>query len=116
MVRARIWFRCAAVGDPVSPVLLSPARISWEGREGEVDVVIDGVLKGEELLGRMKGWITVDPFEVIPMIRPLGRLKVLDERVLVVEFEDRAAYEKLSQALNDAFPDRVDLEPLTPLD
>lgn len=115
MIRARLWFRCAAVGDPVSPVLAAPARVGWEGKARQVDLVIERAFSGEELLLRMKGWITVNPVEVIETVRPYGRLKLLDERILVIEVEDQEAYEGLSQALAQAFPGRVDLEPLTAL-
>ena len=42
MVRARVWFRCAAMHDLVSPVLVRPALLGWEDgwfefRLGSVD-------------------------------------------------------------------------------
>jgi hypothetical protein len=116
MIRARIWFRCAAVFDPVSPVQVSPATLGWEARTRKVDLVIERSFSGEELLKRMKGWITVDPAAVIEVVKQHGRLKVLDDRVLVVEVENRSAYESLKQSLTERFPDKVDLEALTPLD
>ena len=116
MIRARIWFRCAAMGDPVSPVLVSPSRIGWEAKERTVDLEIERELTGEELLRRMKGWITIGPEEVIEAIRLHGRLKLLDGRTLVVELKNRPAFEALSEALAGRFPGQVDLEPMTPLD
>ncbi len=116
MVRCKLWFRCAAVGDAVAPVLVSPAVIGWVAKERQVDLVIERAFKGEELLRRMKGWITVDPDEVIEVIRSRGRLKLLDERELVVELEGREAFDGLSEALAQRFPGRVDLEPVTPLE
>ena len=62
----------------------------------------------------MKGWITVDPSAVIEAVKPFGRIKVLDDRVLVVEVENRSAYEVLEKKLAEQFPDKVDLEALTP--
>jgi len=50
-------------------------------------VTIERAFKGEELVSRMKGWITVDPSKVIESVRPHAKLKVLDDRELVVEME-----------------------------
>lgn len=113
MIRARLWFRCAAVGDPVSPILVAPAQIGWEAEFRQIDLVIERPFKGEELLRRMKGWITVDPDQVIETIRPFGRLKLLDERNLVVEFENQEALQSTQTALAANFSGRVDLKPLT---
>lgn len=115
MIRSRLWFRCAAVGDAVAPIQVEPVRISWEAKQRQVDLVIERDLKGEELLRRMKGWITVDPEAVIEAVRPHGRLKLLDERILVVECEDMDRHEALSQSLNALFPEKVDLEPMNPI-
>ncbi len=115
MIRARIWFRCAAAFDPVSPIQVSPASIGWEAKKREVDLVIGRGFKGEELLERMKGWITVDPVQVIETIRPHGRLKILDDRILVVEFEGRSEFDALGAILLESFSDQVELEPMTPL-
>jgi len=41
MVRARVWLVCAAMHDPVSPVLVEPCRIGWQARRRTVDLVID---------------------------------------------------------------------------
>ena len=116
MIRSRLWFRCAAMGDPVTPIQVEPVRIGWEAKQRRVDLVIERDLKGEELLRRMKGWITVDPEDVIQTVRPHGRLKLLDERILVVECENREAFDTLAAGLADRFPGRVDLEPMSPLD
>ncbi|MEW6266032.1 MAG: hypothetical protein AB1641_23410 [Thermodesulfobacteriota bacterium] len=113
MIRARLWFRCAAVGDPVSPVQMAPARIGWEAKKRVVGLTIDRGFSGDELLRRMKGWITVDPDLVIETIKPHGRIKVLDDRLLVVEMEDRIAHEKLNATLTEMFPGQVDLEPMS---
>ena len=35
MIRGKLWFRCAAMHDPVTPVVVQPALIGWEAkREG----------------------------------------------------------------------------------
>ncbi|MEW5725643.1 MAG: hypothetical protein AB1896_21215, partial [Thermodesulfobacteriota bacterium] len=103
MIRARLWFRCAAVLDPVAPVLIGPARLGWEAKARRVDLVIERGFTGEELLRRQKGWITADPERVIEAVRPHGRLKVLDDRLLVVEFEDQAAFLALQKELAEKF-------------
>jgi hypothetical protein len=58
----------------------------------------------------MKGWITVDPKEVIEVVNQYGRLKVLDDRELVVELERTEDIKKLQQALQEAFEGEVDVE------
>lgn len=58
----------------------------------------------------MKGWITVDPEKVIEVVHEFGRLKVLDDRELVVEMEDRASFENLKKNLFSTFGNEVDVE------
>ena len=58
----------------------------------------------------MKGWITVDPSKVIEVINEFGRLKVLDDRELVVEMEDRKIFENLKKNLSSTFGDQIDIE------
>lgn len=110
MIRARIWFRCAARHDPVSPIQASPAVLGWEARQRQVDLTIERSFSGEELLRRMKGWITVDPDQVVAEIRPHGRLKLLDDRILVIEFEDEDSFAALNRIMQEKFPDQVDLD------
>ncbi len=113
MIRLRVWFRCAAMHDPVSPILVKPALIGWDAKERKVELRIERAFTGEELVKRMKGWITVDPYRVIEMIGQYGRLKVLDDRDLVVELEDKEGFEKLQAGLRGQFGNEVDLEPYT---
>lgn len=110
MKRAKVWLTCAAMHDPVSPVLAAPARIGWDAKRRRVDLVIERPLKGPELLGRMKGWVTVDVELANQVFARHGRLKLLDERELVVECEDQAALEALERDLRDSFGDQVNLE------
>ncbi len=110
MVRAKIYFRCAAIGDPVTPIQVRPAVIGWEGKMRKIDLTIERSLSGEELLRRMKGWITVDPQKVIDLVKRYGFLKVLDDRDLVVECENEEDLEKLGEALTASFGDHVTLE------
>ena len=88
MVRAKLWFRCAAMHDPVTPVIVRPAVLGWDAKFRDVDLTIERAFKGDELVMRMKGWVTVDVKKVVRIIARYGRLKVLDERDLVAEFRD----------------------------
>ncbi len=112
MIRAKVWLTCAAMHDPVSPVLVAPSRIGWDAKHRQVDLVIDRPLKGSELLARMKGWVTVDVAKANEIFAAHGRLKLLDERELVVECEDQAAHDRLVEALAAEFGDQVNLEPM----
>ena len=113
MERAMLWFKCAAVHDPVRPVLKQPAVLGWEAKQRQVDLVIERPFQGEELLRRMKGWFTVDVHQVIDIIQQHGKLKVLDDYDLVVEVTDGSELEAVSQKLTDAFGQEAWLEPIT---
>jgi hypothetical protein len=110
MIRAKIWFRCAAMHDPVTPIVLQPAIIGWEAKKRKVGTQIERAFNGEELVHRMKGWITVDPDEAIKIVNQYGRLKVLDERELVVEVEKTEDIQRLQKAVQEAFQGEVDIE------
>jgi hypothetical protein len=111
MIRAKIWFRCAVVHDPVCPVVAQPALIGWEAKRRQIDLTIERAFKGDELVRRMKGWITVDPEEVVRTVNEFGRLKVLDDRELVVEVEDEARLKGLQAKAKALFGNQVDIEP-----
>lgn len=111
MVRGLLWFRCAAVHDPVRPVQKKAASVGWEAKHRNVNLEIERGFKGDELLRRMKGWITVDPEEAIELVERLGRLRVLDERDLVVECRSRADFEALRAELTERFHGEVELDP-----
>jgi len=113
MDRAMLWFKCAAVHDPVRPVAKKPAAIGWEAKQRQVDLVIERSFKGDELLSRMKGWVTADVSRVTEIIRQHGKLKILDDYDLVVETNDKQDQEALSQKLSEAFGEEVWLEPMT---
>jgi len=110
MVRAKLWFRCAAMHDPVSPVIVRPGLVGWEAKKRRVDLQIERAFTGEELVRRMKGWVTVDPSLVIEKVNQYGRLKILDERELVIEFERKEDVQALQKALEEAFGKEVDVE------
>ena len=110
MVKAKLWFTCAAMHDPVTPVIARPALIGWDAKVREVELQIERGFSGEELVRRVKGWVTVAPEEVIEVIKKHGRLRVLDERDLVVQVETMEDYEQLAQALQDMFSGEVNLE------
>ena len=110
MIRAKLWFRCAVMHDSVTPIVVQPAFIGWEAKNRQVDLTIERAFNGEELVRRMKGWVTVDPSEVVEIVREFGRLRVLDDKELVIETEDLEGFHALQKALSDAFGNEVDAE------
>ena len=110
MIRAKVWFRCAAMHDPVQPILVQPARIGWRAKFREVDLTIERPFSGEELAHQMKGWVTVDPREFCRVVQPHGWVKVFDDGGLVVELEDETRLRTLESTLAERFGDQVDLE------
>lgn len=110
MVRAKLWFRCAAMHDPVTPVIVQPALIGWEAKMRRVELTIERAFNGEELVKRMKGWVTVDPAKVIDIVKKFGRLKVLDDRELVIEFNNIEDFEQLKRELENNFGGEVNIE------
>jgi len=110
MIRAKLWFRCAAMHDPVTPKIVRPAVIGWDAKQRDVDLTIERAFKGDELVRRMKGWVTVDVKEVLEVIRRHAFLKILDDRDLVVETETEDDYSRLEQDLLARFQDQLNLE------
>jgi hypothetical protein len=112
MERAMLWFKCAALHDPVRPVLKQPAVIGWEAKQRRVELVIERPFKGEELLRRMQGWVTVDVHAAIDLIQRYGKLKVLDGYDLIVETPDQSELQALSQKLAETFGEEAWVEPM----
>ena len=112
MIRARVWFRCAAMHDPVMPVLVRPAIIGWKAKNRQIDLTIEREFKGAELVRRMKGWITIDTERAIETFEAHGRLKCFDNGELVVEVEDDTALSALERDLAERFRDQCDIEPI----
>ncbi|HME44575.1 MAG TPA: hypothetical protein VKF36_15910 [Syntrophorhabdales bacterium] len=110
MVRVKLWFRCAAMHDPVTPTVVRPGLIGWEAKKRRVDLTIERAFSGEELVKRMKGWVTTDPSKVLDVVKKYGRLRVLDDRELVIEIEKPEDFDGLQQALSEAFHGEVDIE------
>jgi hypothetical protein len=110
MLRAKLWFRCAAMHDPVTPMVAQPALVGWEAKKRRVDLTIERAFTGEELVKRMKGWVTTDPHKVIEIVKQYGKLKVLDDRELVIEMEKEDNFEGLANALLETFGTEVDIE------
>ena len=110
MIRAKLWFRCAAMHDPVTPMVAQPAQVGWEAKRRRVDLTIERSFNGEELIKRMKGWVTTDPYKVIEVVKPYAKMKVLDERELVLELEHEEDLDKLNKALQESFGGEVDAE------
>jgi hypothetical protein len=96
--------------DPVTPVIVQPAVIGWEAKKRQVDLTIERPFKGDELVMRMKGWVTADVKEVVDTVKKHGFLKVLDDRELVVELETQKEYDALSRDLEAKFGDQMNLE------
>ena len=112
MIRAKLWFMCAAMHDPVTPIIIKPSVLGWKAKRREVELTIERIFTGEELVLRMKGWVTTDVSQVIQTIKPHGYLKVLDEQDLVVEMESKEDYEKVTRALKERCGNEVFLERL----
>lgn len=110
MIRAKLWFRCAAMHDPVTPVIVKPAIVGWDAKRRQVDLTIERGFKGDELVLRMKGWVTTDVKQVVAVVKRHGFLKVLDDRDLVVEVETEKDYENLTKEISENFQDHIDLE------
>jgi hypothetical protein len=110
MIRAKLWFRCAAMHDPVTPMVAQPALVGWEAKKRRVDLTIERAFTGEELVKRMKGWVTTDPYKVADVVKQYGKLKVLDDRELVIEFEKQEDFDLLDKAIREAFAGEVDIE------
>jgi len=96
--------------DPVTPVIVRPAVLSWEAKQRDVDLTIERAFNGDELVLRMKGWVTVNVKKVVEIVKKYGRLKVLDERDLVVELENEDDYEKLEGEILENFKDQLNLD------
>ena len=112
MIRSKLWFTCAAMHDPVTPVIVKPSILGWKAKRRDVELTIERAFTGEELVLRMKGWVTTDVRQVIEAIKPYGYIKVLDEEDLVVEVESEEDYEKITNVLEEKFSDQVFLERL----
>jgi len=110
MVRAKLWLRCAAVGDPITPILVKPAVLGWEGKFRDISLTIERPFKAEELLLRMKGWVTVDVKKLVDIIKKYGFLKLLDDRYIVVETDTEEELKALEKELRENFRDQFDLE------
>ncbi len=112
MIRARIWFRCAAMHDPVTPRVVTPAVIGWFGKNRQIDLTLEREFTGAELLRRMKGWITINPKEAIELFETHGRLKAFDDGELVIEIETEEEFNLLTDKIVEHFKDQCDLERL----
>ncbi|MCF8032037.1 MAG: hypothetical protein K9K66_02205 [Desulfarculaceae bacterium] len=111
MIRLRLFGRCRIYHDPVSPVLKAPAQIGWSAFYRSIDLKTPRNLKGPELLRRTKGWWTVDPAEIEPVVRAHGRLTVGEQGELLVELSGEQAAADLSAALQGSFGEQVFLAP-----
>jgi hypothetical protein len=110
MIRAKLWFRCAAMHDPVTPRVVHPSIVGWEAKSRKVDLTIERSFSGEELVRRMKGWVTTDPVKVTEVVKKYAKLKVLDDSEFVIEIEKQEDIQKLEKDLLDNFGAEVDIE------
>ena len=99
--------------DPVTPIVVRPALVGWEAKKRKVDLTIERAFNGEELVRRMKGWVTVDPLNVIDLVHRYGRLNVLDDRELVVEMETMEDFEMLQKNLSEVFGRELNVDLVT---
>jgi hypothetical protein len=60
---------------------------------------------------RTRGWWTVEPSEVAPVVEAHGTLVVGEKGELLVEFPNQDAVDALSKALSERFGDQVLLSP-----
>ncbi len=111
-MKAKLWFRCAVVFDPVCPRILTPCAITWEAKYRDIDLVIERPLKGEELVKRMKGWVTVDPYKVIDIVNKYGKFKINESGELFVKLNNDEDFEVLKNELFSEFQDEIILEKL----
>jgi hypothetical protein len=111
VIQLRLFGRCRIYHDPVAPVLKAPAEIGWEAWFRRIDLVTPKKLKGKELLMRTRGWWTVEPSEIAPVVEAHGKLEVGEKGELLVEFPSQDAVEALSKALAERFGDQVLLAP-----
>ena len=111
MIRLRLFGRCRIYHDPVSPVLKAPAQVGWTAWFREIDLVIPRRLKGEELLMRTKGWWTVDPNDIAPIVKKHGTIVLSDEGELMVEFDNEDAVKALDTDLAEHFKGQVMIAP-----
>jgi len=112
MERAIIWFKCAAMHDPVRPVMKKPALIGWEAKNRDVQLVIERPFRGDELLLRMKGWFTADVENAIDILKQYGSLRVLNDYDLILEAQNISDLDALSKRLKEVFGAEVWIEHL----
>ena len=110
MIRSKLWFRCAAMHDPVTPVIVRPALVGGDAKKRKVDLTLERAFKGDELVMRMKGWVTADVKKVVEIVKEHGFLKIMDDRDLVVETETEKDHESLVEDLKRVFGDEVNLD------
>ena len=111
MIRLRLFGRCRIYHDPVSPVLKEPAQVGWSAWFREIDLVTPRRLKGKELLIRTKGWWTVDPSGIAPIVEKHGTLVIGEKGELMVEFGNQDAANALLKDLAENFGDQVLIAP-----
>lgn len=87
--------------------MLYEIRITWVYCQS---VQIERAFTGEELVRRMKGWVTVDPSQVIEIVNRFEWPKVLDDTELFIEVEKVEDFQNLQKTLRETFGAEVNLE------
>ena len=109
-MKVKLWFKCAAMHDPVCPKLISPCLISWDAKYRDVQVVIERRFKGDELVKRMKGWVTVDPEKVLEVVNNFGKFIIDDKGELFVKLNNKDEFNKLKDELKKHFKEEINIE------
>jgi hypothetical protein len=111
MIRLRLFGRCRIYHDPVAPVLRAPAQVGWDAWFRKIDLVTPRRFKGRELLMRTRGWWTVEPSDIAPVVEAHGMLVIGEKGELMVEFRNPSDADALRRALAARFGDQVLLSP-----
>lgn len=92
MIRAKLWFKCVAIYDLVSPTIVQPCLVRWDAKKRKIDLVITRSFNGEELALKMRGGGYCRPRKIVEVIKKFGKLTVINERELVVETDTIVGY------------------------
>ncbi|OQY17244.1 MAG: hypothetical protein B6I32_01215 [Desulfobacterium sp. 4572_20] len=45
MIKAKLWFTCAAMHDPVTPIIVKPSVLGWKAKKRDVELTIERVIR-----------------------------------------------------------------------
>jgi len=92
------------------PCHCSSGYYRWEAKQRQIDLTIERAFKGGRIVAQNEGWITVRPVKGNRVINGIVRLKILDDKELVVEMEDRERFDNLKKKLSSIFGNQIDVE------